>query len=100
MNSKAITPFISIVIPVYNGGNLLKRCLTALHQSAYTDWELIVVDDGSTDGSDALARQFGARVVATSGRLGPAAARNLGARLARGEYLYFIDADCETHPET
>ncbi|MCK6628134.1 MAG: glycosyltransferase family 2 protein [Anaerolineae bacterium] len=94
------SPLFSIVIPVYNGGDMFKRCLTAIHQSTFTDWELVVVDDGSTDGSDRLAGQFGARVFKTKGRLGPAAARNLGARAARGHYLYFIDADCELHPDT
>jgi glycosyltransferase involved in cell wall biosynthesis len=94
------TPLFSIVIPVYNGGDLFRRCLEALRQSTLTDWELVVVDDGSTDGSDGLARQFGARVFKTEGRCGPAAARNLGAQGARGHYLFFIDADCEVHPDT
>jgi glycosyltransferase involved in cell wall biosynthesis len=94
------SPLFSIVIPVYNGGDLFKRCLAAIRQSSYTDWELVVVDDGSTDDSDLLAGQFGARVLNTKGRLGPAAARNLGAQAARGRYLYFIDADCELHPDT
>lgn len=93
-------PLISIIIPVYNGGDLFRRCLEAIHHAAEMDWELIVVDDGSTDGSERLARQFGAKVIATPGRLGPAAARNLGAKLARGTYLFFIDADCELHPDT
>jgi glycosyltransferase involved in cell wall biosynthesis len=94
------SPLFSIVIPVYNGGDLFKRCLRAIRQSHFADWELVVVDDGSTDGSDRLAGQFGARVLKTKGRLGPAAARNLGAQAARGHYLYFIDADCELHPDT
>jgi glycosyltransferase involved in cell wall biosynthesis len=85
---------------VYNGGDLFRRCLEAIYHASETDWELIVVDDGSTDGSERLARQFGAKVVATPSRLGPAAARNLGARLARGDYLFFVDADCELHPDT
>lgn len=94
------SPLFSIVIPVYNGGDMFKRCLRAVRQSTFTDWELVVVDDGSSDGSDGLAEQSGARVLRTKGRLGPAAARNLGAQAARGHYLYFIDADCELHPDT
>jgi glycosyltransferase involved in cell wall biosynthesis len=93
-------PFISVIIPVYNGGSLFLRCLKALHQSTFTDYELLVVDDGSTDGSDKLARQFGARVFASGGQHGPAAARNVGGRLARGRYLFFVDADCAVHPDT
>jgi glycosyltransferase involved in cell wall biosynthesis len=91
---------LSIIIPVYNGGSDLKRCLTALRESSFGDWELIVVDDGSTDGSDELAGRSGARVIASSGRVGPAAARNIGAEMARGEYLLFLDADCVVQPDT
>ena len=92
--------FFSIIIPVYNGGSSLDCCLQALAYSTFQDWELLVVDDGSTDGSAALAKSCGAGVLETSGRIGPAAARNLGARSARGQYLYFIDADCAVHPDT
>lgn len=94
-------PLLSIIIPVRNGGAQFLRCLKAIHQSTFSDWELIVIDDGSDDGSDLLARKFGkARLLRTGGQSGPAAARNLGARAVRGEYLFFIDADCEVHPDT
>lgn len=93
-------PFLSIIIPVYNGGSHFDSCLRAIQQSTFADWELIVVDDGSTDGSAALARRFGARVLATGGRLGPAVARNLGANVATGHILFFIDADCQLHADT
>jgi glycosyltransferase involved in cell wall biosynthesis len=93
-------PFFSIIIPVYNGGMLFRRCLQAIQAAEFADWELIVVDDGSDDGSAALAEAFGASVLKAPGRVGPAAARNLGAQVARGTYLYFIDADCELHPDT
>jgi glycosyltransferase involved in cell wall biosynthesis len=95
-----VSRYFSIIIPVYNGGDQFKRCLTAVRQSTCTDWELIVVDDGSTDDSARLAEQFGASVLKTSGRQGPAAARNIGARAATGRYLFFIDADCEVQPAT
>lgn len=93
-------PLISVVIPVYNGGSLFLRCLSALKQSTFSNWELMVVDDGSTDASGLLAKQLGARVFTTPGHQGPAAARNLGGRFARGRYLLFIDADCAVHPDT
>lgn len=89
------SPLISIVTPVYNGGYPFVCCLLAMTRSQFKDWELIVVNDGSTDESAAIARQFGAQVIQTSGREGPGAARNQGAKIATGEYLCFIDADCE-----
>ena len=61
---------------------------------------MIVVDDGSRDDSAAVAERLGARVLRMVGRSGPAAARNRGAREARGEIVVFIDADCEANPET
>jgi glycosyltransferase involved in cell wall biosynthesis len=92
-------PFFSIVVPVYNGGDTLVACLTAIQQSHFEHWELIVVDDGSTDRSAAIAQSFGAKVLHTAKRSGPAAARNLGAQVAQGTYLCFIDADCEIHAD-
>lgn len=89
------SPFISVITPVYNGGYPFICSLLALERTQFTDWELIVVDDGSTDKSMAIAAKFGAKIHATAGREGPGAARNLGAKEARGEYLCFIDADCE-----
>lgn len=100
MTNPAQFPQISIIIPVFNGGSRFLRCLSAVKTSTFTNVELLVVDDGSTDGSGLLARKFGARVLSTGGQAGPAAARNLGARLARGKLLFFTDADCELHPDT
>jgi glycosyltransferase involved in cell wall biosynthesis len=59
-----------------------------------------VVDDGSEDDSRAVARESGARLLHTRGLQGPAVARNLGAKQARGEYLFFLDADCSVRGET
>lgn len=93
-------PFISVVIPVYNSAGYLAACLEHLAQSTFTDFECIVVDDGSTDGSAWVARRHGARVISTAGRRGPAHARNVGARAASGGILFFIDADVCVHPDT
>ena len=86
-------PIVSVVVPVFNGEAELKQCLGALRNSGVAPLEIIVVDDGSTDGSKEVAGQFGARVLSTGGRSGPARARNVGAREARGEVLFFLDAD-------
>lgn len=94
------SPFFSIVMPVCNGGLTFERCLEAVAKSRFRDWELIVVDDGSSDASAELAARCGARVLATAGRKGPAAARNLGSEAAAGRFLFFLDADCEVHPDT
>ena len=90
---------ISVIIPVKNGERELERCLAALGHSHYTDYECIVVNDGSTDGSAAVGARHGCRVVECASR-GPAAARNLGAREARGEILFFIDADVCVHTDS
>jgi glycosyltransferase involved in cell wall biosynthesis len=90
-------PFFSIIVPVHNGRAFLDDCLKEVHASSFADWELIVVDDGSTDGSAAVAGRRAAVVLKTPRRCGPAAARNLGAACARGRYLLFLDADCLLH---
>jgi glycosyltransferase involved in cell wall biosynthesis len=88
-----MSPLISVVIPVHNASVCLGRCLDALKTSTYQNFEYVVVDDGSTDDSASLAAASGARVIATGGQRGPAYARNRGAESAKGEILFFIDAD-------
>ncbi|MBI3695733.1 MAG: glycosyltransferase family 2 protein [Acidobacteria bacterium] len=91
---------ISVIIPVKNGEQDLERCLAALRRSCYTDYECIVVDDGSTDGSAQVAERHACRVIRCAHSRGPAAARNRGAQQARGEVLFFIDADVCVHPDS
>jgi hypothetical protein len=91
---------LSVVIPVFNGGRDFECCLRRLRDSDATDFEIIVVDDGSTDGSGALAEAFGARVFRHDTPLGPAAARNLGAKLAHAPIVFFLDADVAVHRDT
>ncbi len=93
-------PRLSVVIPVHNGGRDLPRCLRGLRDSVGVGpFEIVVVDDGSTDDSARVAESFGARVVRRE-RAGPAAARNAGAIAAGGELIFFLDADVAVHPET
>jgi glycosyltransferase involved in cell wall biosynthesis len=91
---------LSIVIPVYNGEKDLRSCLEHVLASGAGGFECIVVDDGSTDGSADIARELGATVVAAGRRRGPAHARNLGARAAKGEIVVFVDADVWVRPDT
>lgn len=86
---------------MYNGAPVLARCLQALWQSQGVSWECIVVDDGCTDESVAVARRWGARVVHAGRRAaGPGQARNLGASVAAASLLCFIDADVLVRPHT
>ncbi len=91
---------LSVVIPVHNGGRDFERCLQGLRDSSRTDFECVVVDDGSTDGSGALAEQFGARVIRHDTPKGPAAARNVGALAASNSLIFFLDADVAIHEQT
>ncbi len=93
-------PFVSIIVPACNAGGHLNRCLEALLASSYTDFEIIVVDDGSTDDTAATARAKGVAVLERALRAGPGAARNEGALRARGEILFFVDADVLVRAET
>jgi glycosyltransferase involved in cell wall biosynthesis len=92
---------VSVIVPVYNGGRAFRQCLEALAASTYPVLDVIVVDDGSSDGSADLATACGYRVLYSDRpRSGPAAARNLGAHAASGEVLFFVDADVAVRPDT
>jgi GT2 family glycosyltransferase len=93
-------PYLSVIVPVRDGGAAFERCLSALGGSLGAECEWIVVDDGSVDDSAARATAAGARVIRSAGSRGPGAARNLGARSARGEWLLFVDADCVVRPDS
>jgi len=87
---------ISIVIPTHNRKALLHRCLTAVTHQDYPDYEVIVVDDGSTDGTEAMVRREfpQVRYIRQEPSRGPGAARNRGIEAATGEVVAFTDDDC------
>jgi len=89
---------LSVIIPVYNAARELHECLLALLNSSPSGVEIMVVDDGSTDGTPVVAREMGVRVLQLEKNSGPAAARNHGARYANGEILFFVDADVVAAP--
>ena len=84
---------ISVIIPVHNGGESFRKCLSSLTKSETTPDEVIVVSDADTDGSWLVASEFAAKVIRMPVNQGPAKARNLGASIANGDILYFVDAD-------
>lgn len=91
----------SVIVPVHNGRHYLERSLSALAESARPADEVIVVDDGSTDGTAEAARRLGATVVTVAGGpRGPSVARNRGAEAASGDILVFLDADVAVHATT
>ncbi len=93
-------PRISVVIPVFNDSANLRHCLDALRLSTLADFELIVVDDSSSDDSAHVALGAGALVLRTPRQAGPAAARNLGVQSATAPLVFFMDADVCAHPDT
>src|SRR3990172_4044936 len=93
-------PFISVIIPVYNGSKYLNQCLDALMKSSYRQFEIIVVDDASTDDSVDICRKKGITVLQMPHQSGPAAARNYGSQKAQGEILLFVDSDVLVQQET
>ncbi|HEY8600248.1 MAG TPA: glycosyltransferase family A protein [Thermomicrobiales bacterium] len=93
------TPLVSVIVPVYNGARFLAAALDSVLAQIYTHYELIVVDDGSTDESAAIAGRYpAARVISQTNR-GTAGARNVGLTIARGELIAFLDQDDLWLPE-
>ena len=94
------TPIVSIVLPVYNGGMVLPMALASIDRQTFREWELILIDDGSTDGCMAGFSSSDGRVrVVQDGRnLGLATRLNQGIDLARGKYLARMDHDDIAYP--
>ena len=95
-------PLVTVVIPTYNRLSLVQQAIASVQGQSYSNWELVVVDDGSTDGSfDAISLMVDARIrvirLEHTGNI--AFARNIGARSGRGEWLSFLDSDDVWVPE-
>ena len=89
---------VSVITPVHDGGAAFRACLAALATCTPPAHELIVVADGSRDGSADIAAASGAKVIQLPGTVGPARARNIGAAAATGDVLLFVDADVVVPP--
>lgn len=99
-------PKVSVVIPVYNTAPYLHQCLDSVLAQTLREIELICVDDGSTDGSAAILKEYASKSpvsrtsinILTQENAGQSVARNIGTAHARGEYIYYLDSDDTLHP--
>lgn len=92
-----MNPQISIIVPIYNARKYLNDCIESVIRQTFQDWELILVDDGSKDGSGAICDAFAAKdpriIVIHQENAGVSMARNAGIQKSRGAYIFFLDGD-------
>lgn len=92
-------PLLSIVVPTFNRSDVIKRAINSVLQQDFTDYEIIVVDDGSTDNTQEVLEAYETRIKTVfQEHKGVSAARNLGIALSRGELVAFLDSDDEWLP--
>ncbi|WP_416672268.1 glycosyltransferase family 2 protein [Egbenema bharatensis] len=93
-------PKISIIIPCYNAESFLRETLESIFVQTFRDYEVILIDDGSTDNTAKIIQSFGSQVRAKFGlNQGASSARNQGTQLASGQYIQYLDADDVLHPD-
>lgn len=95
-------PRISVITPVYNGASSVRRALDTVFSQSFQDFEMLVVDDGSTDDLAGALKHYcdpRLRILRQAVNAGAAAARNRGVREAKGDYIAFIDVDDEWMPD-
>lgn len=94
---------VSIIIPIYNSGDFLHKCLASIQEQTFKNWEAILVNDGSTDCSGAVCNEFALKdnrfIVIHQENKGVVNARNTALEIARGEYLGFVDSDDYIEPD-
>lgn len=101
-NSK---PLVSVVMPVFNAAAVVRDAVHSIQAQTFEDWELLLVNDGETDGGDqgAVLAEFSENprihLLATQGHMGAGPARNIGMDAAQGRYIAFLDADDMWHPQ-
>ena len=90
-------PTVSVIVPVYNVKNYLRRCVDSILSQTFTDFELLLIDDGSNDGSSEICDEYaindGRVITKHQTNAGAASARNKGLELAKGRYICFCDSD-------
>ena len=95
-------PTVSVIIPTYNRAHLIGKAIKSVLNQTYQDFEIIVVDDGSTDNTGEIVKSFDnfkIRYISNSNNRGASAARNTGIRASQGEYIALLDSDDEWLPE-
>ncbi|ODR35236.1 glycosyltransferase family 2 protein [Eisenbergiella tayi] len=95
-------PSVSVIIPIYNAGAEIEKCLNSLTNQTYKDFEVIAVDDHSTDNTFSVVNKYIARdcriKIYTNEKKGVSSARNFGIKKATGKFLIFVDADDQVSP--
>ena len=99
MNQENILPKISIIIPVFNGSSAIKKCLNYIYASEFKEFEVILVDDCSSDDTLGVASNYPCRILKNEINKGPAFSRNKGVDAAKGELILFVDADVLIPPD-
>ena len=96
-------PKISVIVPVYNVEKYLRECLDSILVQTFTDFELILVNDGSQDSSGAICDEYAGKdkriTIIHQENQGQAAARNNAIAIAKGEWIHFVDSDDVIHPQ-
>lgn len=94
---------VSVIVPIYNVQKYLPRCIDSIIKQSYKNLEIILVDDGSTDGSEVVCDRYAQKdsrvIVVHQKNIGLAGARNAGIDISKGEYICFVDSDDYVHPD-
>ena len=102
MKSRLSTPKVSVIIPTYNRASVIQRAVDSVYHQSFNNWELLLVDDGSTDQTKEILKGFKKdpkfRYFKTKNH-GVSSARNLGLKQAQGEWIAFLDSDDEWLPK-
>lgn len=99
LNHRSECPTVSVIVPLFNDAQTVGHCLAAVQAQTRPVLEVVVVDDASTDESAAVAARHECRLISLPANAGPAVSRNVGAEAARGEILFFVDADVALAPD-
>ncbi len=98
------SPLVSVIMPAYNAASYLREAISSVISQSVTDWELFVIDDGSSDNSRDIAAEFAQsdpriQLVVNEKNMGVAKTRNRGIEMSKGQYIAFLDSDDVWHPE-